>query len=176
MRLEKYGIVLEQLQQQDLEMVRRWRNADHVRHNMQYRDIISAQMQAQWFSRLDKKKNLYFIILKNKTKLGVVNLKDILFEKLEAEAGIFIGETEFLNSIVPVAATVLIMEYAFETLGLKKLKAKIGATNHKAIRFNQDIGYTKNPLQRDAEFYYYTVSAGNFYEATKSKRETLRKL
>ena len=31
MRIRKYGIVLESLEEADLEMVRNWRNSDHVR-------------------------------------------------------------------------------------------------------------------------------------------------
>lgn len=176
MQVVKYGIVLESLTDKDLELVRSWRNVDHVRLNMKYQNIISQEMQFNWFNSLDKTRNLYFIIKKNAKKIGVVNLKEISWDIGIAEAGIFIGETEYLNTLSPILATICIMEFAFDILNLKSLVAKIGVSNYTAMLFNEGIGYKKQSQQLDNNFHNYEINSENFLEATKNIRETLNKL
>jgi UDP-4-amino-4,6-dideoxy-N-acetyl-beta-L-altrosamine N-acetyltransferase len=176
MQLIKYGITLESLTEQDLELVRNWRNSNHVRLNMEYQTIIDSKMQSNWFNSLDKNNNLYFTILQNSKKIGLINLKDIDWEICEAEAGIFIGDTEYLNTLTPVLATICIMEYAFETLRLKTLKAKIATNNLKAILFNENIGYRKQGGHSENNFLYYETNEVLFKECTKNLRKTLDKL
>lgn len=176
MRVTAYGIILEPMTGADLELVRRWRNAEHVKQHMQYRNQITEAMQQNWFSSLDKSCNYYFIIQKESEKVGVVNLKDIDWNHQTAEAGIFIGEESYLNTLVPVLATVSVMEYAFGALQLKSLKAKIASDNLKAILFNESIGYQKLEEQASEDFDYYSTNESLFREATKTIRKTLDKL
>ncbi len=176
MQVAAYGITLEPIREADLETVRRWRNAEHVKKHMQYREHITEAMQQSWFRSLDKSCNLYFMIQKESEKAGVVNLKDIDWNGKTAEAGIFIGEEHYLNTLVPVLATVSIMEYAFETLQLQSLKAKIASGNLKAVLFNESIGYQKLEEPASEGFDYYTTNELSFREATKTIRKTLDKL
>ncbi len=176
MQVAAYGIRLEPITEADLETVRRWRNAEHVKLYMQYREHITEAMQQSWFRSLDKSCNYYFMIQKESEKVGVVNLKDIDWNLKTAEAGIFIGEENYLNTLVPVLATVSMMEYAFEILQLKSLKAKIASDNLKAVLFNESIGYQKLDEPVSEGFDYYSTNEPAFREATKSIRNTLDKL
>lgn len=176
MQVAAYGIRLEPIKEADLETVRRWRNAEHVKIHMQYREYITEAMQQSWFRSLDKSCNLYFMIRKDSEKIGVVNLKDVDWHLKTAEAGIFIGDEHYLNTLVPVLATVSIMEYAFETLQLKSLKAKIASANLKAVLFNESIGYQKLEGPASEGFDYYSTTEPAFREATKTIRHTLDKL
>ena len=176
MVLSAYGIKLERLSSNDIELVRYWRNLDRVRFNMKFQDIITAEMQSNWFSNLDNVCNYYFIIKENDSKIGVVNLKDIDWNKKEAEAGIFIGDDQYLNTLTPILATISLMEFAFENLKLNSLRAKISSSNVKAILFNESIGYVKNHLQDDNDFHYYSTDENLFKSATKNIRTTLDKL
>ncbi len=176
MRLSKYGIVLESLTFEDIDLVRNWRNSDHVRLTMSYQQYIDAEAQKQWFQSLDKQSNIYLLIKEVDAKIGLINLKNINWELGSAEAGIFIGEKEYLNSLAPLLATISIMEYAFEELKLNKLRAKISRTNFKAIFFNEGIGYVKEDGQEEMDFQYYYVTPQQFINSTKSIRSTLDKL
>lgn len=176
MVVSAYGIKLERLSAEDIELVRYWRNLDRVRLNMKFQNVITAEMQSNWFSNLDNVCNYYFIIKENDSKIGVVNLKDIDWIKKEAEAGIFIGDEEFLNTLTPILATISLMEFAFENLKLNSLRAKISSSNVKAILFNESIGYVKNNLQEDYDFHYYSTNENLFKSATKNIRTTLDKL
>jgi RimJ/RimL family protein N-acetyltransferase len=176
MRITRYGIVLESLTETDLEMVRLWRNADHVRTYMEYQTHITPEMQNNWFSALDKTTNLYFVISKDSEKIGVINLKDIHREKKTAEAGIFIGNSNFLNTMVPVLAVISLMDLAFQVLGIKELKAKIQDGNKKVILFNESIGYRRSETGRQTNFNYYSVAVQQYVKATEAMRNMLDKL
>ena len=60
--IEKYGIRLRQVQESDIEQVRKWRNAPHVREAMEFRDKITPEMQAIWWQGLDPTCNFYYLI------------------------------------------------------------------------------------------------------------------
>lgn len=171
MQIKKYGIELNRLTSADLETVRIWRNADHVRQAMEYRGHIDKSMQERWFIGLNAAQDFYFIIHHNNEKAGVVNLKHS--DGKCAEAGIFIGEKNFLNTLVPVAATLALMEFAFYDLELQCLKAKIATDNERAIRFNEALGYKRESGQ-NAQFVYYSVNKQDFAEATTKFRDVLK--
>ena len=49
MKLEKYGICLEKLTHDKIELVRRWRNHPKIRRYMEFREEITPEMQEKWF-------------------------------------------------------------------------------------------------------------------------------
>ena len=176
MRIVKYGIELLSLFAKDIELVRKWRNSKHVRQNMQYTKSIKPAEQQNWFNALDKATNLYFIIVSEGKKIGLINLKEINCKLKTAEAGIFIGDTSYLNSTVPVVATLTIMDFSFYVLGLKTLRAKMNSKNEKIISFNKALGYQKEPKQRNENFHYYQTNKKSYRAATKNISEFLNKV
>jgi len=97
MKFFKYGITLERLREEDIELVRQWRNSDPVRLNMKYREIISPEKQREWFNSINNVNFHYVIIQYRGEKIGLLNDKNIDWETLTSETGIFIGRPE-LNS------------------------------------------------------------------------------
>jgi hypothetical protein len=143
---------------------------------MKFKEFITSEMQANWYKQLEKANNIYFVITKDSHKIGVVNLKDINLEIGTAEAGIFIGEIEHLNTLTPILATICIMEFAFEILSLKWLRAKISSSNVKTILFNESIGYKKKIKESGDDFQYYETNVALFLEATKNIKGILDKM
>jgi RimJ/RimL family protein N-acetyltransferase len=143
---------------------------------MHYQGIITEEMQSHWYKALDKSKNLYFIIVAHSKKVGLINLKDIHQHFKTAEAGIFIGDREYADTMIPILATITLMEFAFDSLGIKILKAKMSSTNEKVIEFNKRIGYQREEYQSDNQFHYYQTDRDAFYLATNGIKETLQKL
>lgn len=169
MRLKRYGIVLESLRQDHLEMVRLWRNQTYVRKNMQFQKELSRDDQQNWFDHLDFNRNLYWIIRSNDYPIGLIHVKDMDSELTLGEAGIFIGEPSYLYMPQPMLAIMVMMELAFKALDLRQLKAKIRSGNKHAINFNEQLGYTLQPNQSEG-FQYYTVNELGFDSATKKLR------
>lgn len=174
MLIQKFGLELRSINSGDIETIRLWRNKDFVRCNMHYTQVISAEQQKEWFNKLDKQCNLYFIIVYQGKQIGLINLKDINWQTKKAEAGIFIGEEEYLNTITPILATIAMMDFAFGILKLENLKAKINKHNTEALKFNQSIGYAFKE-EIDGLFTYFNCNKTLFLEATKSFRATIDK-
>lgn len=135
------NIKLHPLSPENLELVRQWRNADHVRLRFEYQKIIDPTTHQNWFRNLDLRTNHYFVIHIKGTPVGVAHIKDIDWEKKEGEAGVFIGETAWLGQAEPALAVVKLMQWAFGQLGLDSLVAKVKADENKVLRFNYQLGY-----------------------------------
>lgn len=167
MKIQRYGLVLETMREEHLEMIRLWRNQDYIRSRMQFQKVLSSQDQLQWFHGLDSQSNLYWVILNADYPIGLVHIKNMDGES--GEAGVFVGEPSFLETAQPMLAILVMMEVAFYLVGLKRLRAKIHHENYKAIRFNKDLGYELEPNQPDG-FQYYSVTFGKFEAATHALR------
>lgn len=176
MIVSKFGITLETIQEADLEMMRVWRNAEHVRSVMQYQSFITKEQHAEWYRSLNKKENIYFVIKSGTDRLGIVNLKKINRIEKTAEAGIFIGVVDYLNTVIPFVATIIMMEFAFDVLGLDILKAKIDINNTKALLFNKSLGYTKSCQLCSDGFEYYSVTKKQFLASSSAIINTLNKI
>lgn len=174
MHINRYGITLRLINEHDIEKTRRWRNQDHVRLNMQYQKIISEDEQIDWYQKLEKHHNFFFIIIYQEKEIGLIHIKDINKEQECAEAGIFIGEKEYLGTYISIGATIILMDFGFEYLKLKTLKAKISKQNEKAIKFNESLGYIyKTNINEDYD--YYECSEENFNNKTLELKKTLQK-
>jgi len=175
MRLQRYGVTLETLKPDHLEMVRLWRNQDFVRNYMQFQDALSREDQEKWFAELDMNRNLYWIIRTHEYPIGLIQIKEVDLETSSGEAGIFVGEPSYLEMPQPMLAILFMMELAFNALGLKKLQAKIKSGNQHAISFNQKLGYELVPGQKEG-FQYYEVDAAAFDKATSALRSSSAKM
>jgi RimJ/RimL family protein N-acetyltransferase len=174
MQLTKFGVTLRLLTESDIERVRVWRNQDFVRLNMEYQHEITEQQQRNWFNALDKHSNYYFIISFKEKEVGLVNLKSVNKRSKSAEAGIFIGDKAYLNTYIPIAATIALMDFAYEELNLQSLLAKISKHNKKAILFNEKLGYVfKEPV--NSNYDYYQCTENDFKTATNNLRASLQK-
>ena len=73
MIIKGYGIELHRLQESDIETVRNWRNADYIRDQMQYKEIISQEQQLEWFKKVNTVNNNYMLIKAEGESIGVIN-------------------------------------------------------------------------------------------------------
>jgi RimJ/RimL family protein N-acetyltransferase len=173
MRIEQYITSLKTLTEKEIEMVRQWRNKDVVRFCMDYQSIISAEAQKHWFQNLDASKNNFFTIWTEDKAIGLIHLKNIDTKTRSAEAGIFIGEEDYLNTFIPFLSTLTLMDFAFYYLNITTLYAKIKTDNLKVIEFNKGLGYQFEKKWNE-HFDYYAVQQ-EMYEASKLRFQTLLK-
>jgi RimJ/RimL family protein N-acetyltransferase len=166
--IDRYGVRLQPLTVADLETVRQWRNAEHVRSKMEYQAIISPEMQAQWWAELDLERNHYCMILFKAQPIGVIHAKDIDWKGGVAETGIFIGEVAWLGSMVPVCAVLALMDTLFEVHGLGCLQAKVKADAPQIVAFNQRLGYAV--VSEAGGFQRMQVGRAAYLDATRQLR------
>lgn len=134
----------------DTDDIVRWRNSDFVRSKFIYRRIITKEMHEKWMSDFVFVGNVaQFIIEHNNEKIGSVYLRDIDNNNLKAEFGIFIGDSTNTSKGKGSEATLLILRYAFNTLKLNKVFLRVLASNYRAIKSYEKVGFIKEGIARE---------------------------
>lgn len=162
MKVFKYGVMLERLKEDDIELVRQWRNSDQVRLNMVCKDVISADQQLNWYKSINNPENNYMLIHCKGEKIGVVNDKNINWKERSSETGIFIGRPEYLYTCTPFFISVAGVEINFHYFKWQKQYAHILKSNTNAIKYNLQLGYNLEPGQEDKEIQLYTLNLNDF--------------
>ena len=142
MILSGFGVSLRRITQADIEQVRAWRNQDFVRNQMFQSELITEVQQVAWFDTVNNPFNYYFIIEVNDKPIGVIYAKNVNPESMVGEGGIFIGEQPFLTSDMPGRASILLLYFCFNKLGLSSSLVRVKKGNDVALAYNQTLGYS----------------------------------
>jgi UDP-4-amino-4,6-dideoxy-N-acetyl-beta-L-altrosamine N-acetyltransferase len=175
MIVKGYGLELVRLKHEDIELVRNWRNSEHINRYMEYREHITAEMQEKWFISIDNIHNNYFIIIVNGTKIGVINGSQIDWGKMETgNGGIFIWDADYNKTLAPLRASLLLTDLSF-ILGLKKTYIKVLRDNPYAIIYNLNLGYQLLPDQEENYNQRYVLTKDSYFNKTKNLKHALLK-
>lgn len=177
MIIEQYGIRLIRLQEEDIELVRFWRNHPKIKTKMAFKKHITQKMQLQWFNSINNRFNYYFIIEHKDKKIGLINTKNINFEAKYGEGGIFIWEENLEHEFVSVFASLCFINYHFLVLQKSnKSFIQILKTNEKAINYNQKLGYVLIPGQENVKNQYYILTKEDYLKKTKKLNKIAQKI
>ncbi len=176
MKFFKYGIILERLKADDIELVRQWRNSDPVRLNMKYQKIITHEQQQQWFNSINNLQNNYLLIHYQGEKIGLLNDKNIDWDLRTSESGIFLGRTEYYNSFIPYLVSVAGIETTFYFLGWNKQLAHILRSNTNAVQFNLQLGYHLCEGQDGVDHQRYEMTRESFEQKASKIRKAVKAL
>ena len=138
--LEGYGVTLRRLTHDKIEMLRQWRNDQKIQQHMFYREYITSEMQECWFANLDAHRNFYFIVEYDGKEIGLINVKNVDYEKRNGESGVFIYDDAYLNSDVAYKAHLVMFDYIYEVLKLEYTYSHMLSDNSRALRFAQYLG------------------------------------
>lgn len=153
MIVEQYGLTYTRVNEQDLEILRYWRNQSFIKNTMQFRDYITPLMQEVWFQKINNKNNYYFIIQHEQKKIGLINCKDSSKSKI-AEGGIFIWDKSYWGSSIPVYASLTMLQAVFDVFQSGNTSvATVACDNKKAIDFNLQLGYEIENKTPDGKYY-----------------------
>ncbi|PID95280.1 MAG: hypothetical protein CSA95_00385 [Bacteroidetes bacterium] len=166
MEISKYGITLTRLQEEDLEMVRTHRNADYIQRYMAFREPISPEQQRTWFQQVNNNQHLYFIIRFQGKACGLINSKNIQWNPLRSEAGLFIWEQSLWNTSVPALSTLILLEIAFYVAQAAYSLSQVLRDNPRAQSFNKQLGYELLPNQEHLSNPYYKLTSARFHKKT----------
>jgi len=137
-----YGVRLERLSEHTIELLRNWRNQDHVRSQMEFQQVISEEQQIAWFRTIKESPTfIYYIIYVGQTPIGMIHLSDLDVTKGTGHVGLFIGEPQFMGTGIALGASLLILNIAFDQLKLIKLFAKVKKSNGAVIHYNKVLGF-----------------------------------
>jgi len=177
MIIEQYGIRLKRITQQDIELIRYWRNHPDIRKNMAYKKTITKKMQLEWFKSIDNKNNYYFLIEYKGREIGVINSKNVRMDDMYGEGGIFVWEKEADSEFITVLASLCFLNAVFFVLKIfNKSFVQILPENKKAIQFNKKLGYVIVPGQEKSKNPYYVLTREDYINKTEKLRNVASKL
>ena len=132
---------LRSIELDDIQLLRYWRNLDHVRSRMVMTNQITRDGQRKWFESLSPDLAHYYIFSLDHRDVGCVNLTKINYDKKTFEGGVFCGDSDFLNHWINIWACVKIYNRAFFELDMERSFATILKNNKPALSLNQSLGY-----------------------------------
>lgn len=148
-------IYLRPITEEDTGRVVRWRNEKSVVDNFIYRKPISEAEHRDWLKNKVATGLVHqFIVCGNEddVALGCVYLQNFEKENRKAEEGIFLGERRLCGKGIGTEAAELMLSYAFGTLGLHKLVARVLAYNRSSIRMHEKAGYMREAYLKEELF------------------------
>lgn len=148
-------IYLRPITAEDTAQVVAWRNKAAVTQNFIYRKPVNEQEHLSWLENKVFKGLVHQFIICRKADgrmLGSIYLQNFEEEHRKAEWGIFIGEEQAYGHGIGTEAAKLVLNYAFEQLGLHKVVSRVLAYNKASIRMNEKAGYRQEAFLRDELF------------------------
>ncbi len=131
---------------EDVPQFLRWMNDPDV---LQYLGMSLPTMEVeedQWFEGLAKKKqnNLIFAVVTVEGKLiGTMGLHNIIWADRTATTGAVIGDKAYWNKGYGTEAKMLLLNFAFNTLNLRKICSSVFAFNKRSYAYQKKCGYVE---------------------------------
>ncbi|TAM59479.1 UDP-4-amino-4,6-dideoxy-N-acetyl-beta-L-altrosamine N-acetyltransferase [bacterium] len=132
---------LRPLTRADLDLVLTWRNAPHIRRWMYTDHLISRVEHVTWFERVQTMESALLLLFECADEpLGVVNFVDIQAGRESGSWGFYLAAAEPPRGLGSKLG-VLALAYAFERIGLRKLRAEVLASNARSLAFHHKLGF-----------------------------------
>lgn len=171
----KREVDLREISVYDLQLIRFWRNKNHVRNQMNSSDLINSKDQKKWFLSLNKKNNHIFIYSEGDIDVGVVVCKITDVSKKIFDIGIYCGNEEYLGSPINFISIIKIHDYAFIKLDLNKCITSIKNDNYSVIKMDKRIGYRfKKNINKD--FDQYILSKEDYFISKEKMKKFIKKI
>ena len=146
------NIYLKPILYSDAEDIVRWRNSENVRKYFIYQKDFTVEGQHDWIeNRVNTGQVFQFIIVEreNDRSIGSVFIRDIDLIHKKGEYGIFIGEDDARGRGYGTEAARLILEYAFNVVGLHRIYLRVFSDNTAAIESYKKVGFQMEGIFRD---------------------------
>lgn len=138
-------LYLRPLSIEDVPTIQRYANDPEVRHYVSNVYPLSLQEEKKWVEeamKRDKEDILFVVCLKKSDKLlGLMGLHGINYVDGTASTGTLFGAKEEWNKGYAQEAKMLLLEYAFLTLNLRKVCSAAFLENKGSIQHNKNCGY-----------------------------------
>lgn len=148
------SLALTPLEAEDLDKVHAWQNDPEIRDLiMGFRGPIMRETTADWIRNLREenlKSRVVFAIRSGATIRGIAQLHGIDWLQRSAILGVFVGERGDRGSGLGRGAVALLLDYAFQGLGLHRVSLEVLASNAPARRLYERLGFSNEGLLREA--------------------------
>lgn len=141
MKLESNEITVRTFTKKDIAKKVEWINDPRNHKFLHYNLPLTIEGTTKWFENKDSRSRVDCIIECNGISVGLIGLLQIDDVNCKAEYYITMGNVEYKRKGIALKATELILQYAFETLGLKKVYLNVDENNIAACRLYEKAGF-----------------------------------
>lgn len=173
--LADYGVTLRRLTHDKIEMLRQWRNDPKIQQFMVYQEYITPEMQEKWFERINNNNNFYFIIEYADREVGMINIKDVDYEKKTGENGVFIFEDKYRSTDLSYRSFLVMYDWIFiANCFIDSAYAHVQRINTSSIRLGEFLG-SKTILELSTEKLLYTLIKRDDYINNENRYRFLKR-
>jgi diamine N-acetyltransferase len=146
------------IEREDLPRFVEWLNDPEVLQGLMLGTPLSLVQEQAWFDNLrNRPADEHPLGIEIQTPggwilIGNLSLMDINWKNRHAEVGIFIGDKRYWNQGYGRDAMVLMLRYAFYSLGLHRVFLRVYETNPRAVHSYEKAGFVLEGRMRQAQF------------------------
>ncbi len=143
-------INLTPIEENDIELIRNWRNSKEVSSYMYSEDEITSNQQKKWFDKAQKDEtSKYWIIWYDNKPLGLASLTQINKTLNSCYWAFYLGDTSVRGAGIGGKVEYRVLEYVFEELKLHKLRCEVFTFNDKVIKMHEKFGFRREAYYRE---------------------------
>ena len=164
----------------DLENCVRWMNNEEIRRFITVYLPVNFRSEEEWFEKLAKdKENIVLAIETSEGKfIGIMGLHRINWKDRTATTGAIIGDKEYWGKGYGTEAKMLLLDYVFNTLNLRKIGSMVIAYNKRSLAYSLHCGYKIEGVLKKQIFkegrYWDEIILGVFKNDWLSARKKLK--
>lgn len=141
----------------EINLLKKWQNDNNIKYPlMGFRFPIQTKSVESWLEGLRENngiKRIVYGIKSNDCSVGMISLHQIDYVNSKAMLGLYIAEKELQNIGLGTQAAILILDFAFNGMGLNRVGIEVLQSNKKAINLYKKIGFIKEGIQRSSFFH-----------------------
>jgi len=153
--MEGKNVYLRILELSDIPRTQKWISDPDISENLGYLPVKSLYQQEQWYKSIanDNSRYIFTICLSQTDELiGIVGLGLINYISRNASISIFIYDKSYRGMGYGFEALKLLLKFAFESLNLHKVYARISKSNIQSVNIAKKLGFVQEGILR--EHYY----------------------
>lgn len=151
----KDKVSIRPLEMEDLKFLHKWRNNKDIFDNLGggYFPKSYSEM-SEWMPSFVRNtiEQQRFIILYENNVVGFISLTNINHKNGTSELGLYIGEKNYLGKGIAKKALNILMEYAKNTLNLRKISLNVLDDNDAAINLYKKANFVECGLKREERY------------------------
>jgi len=137
----------------DLQKCLAWVNDPEVTRFLKINPPVSEQQEEAFFASAGASGDVVFAIETLEVAfIGTIGLRHIDHANKLATSGTLIGDKNYWGQGFGRDAKMLLLDYAFDTLGLRRVKSSVLEYNDRSLRMNRACGYRQEGVLRQERF------------------------
>lgn len=160
------NISLKKIDENDLDLLRKWRMQENVTKYMLTDPKITKESQLEWFKKINNDETrIDYVIVCEDVRIGYYGITSINYEKFSCEIGFYIGENEYRGKGIFKIVQKQIEDKIFNDLRLNKIVINVLENNpiidaYKKNGFTEDLYLKKQIFKQNTKYnllYLYKI-------------------